>query len=289
MITRNRKFFNQRARSAVSNENMASNIGKESPIKLFTSVFEDAQLLAPFLQFYARRGVDHVYMVVNEHGAPGLATQVRQALCDAPVHMTVARPIDRPAADMAQEMDQIRKAVVDANEYIIVADLDEFIEYPIRLSTLVQSCRTHGFLWVKGELLDRVTADGGIPRVIEQDIWAQFPLVGRLSRTIHRGRTRKCVLQRGDMRITPGHHGDTKISEVAPGCVNVHHFKWQGDLEGRLRRRIEIQKAKEQSYWQESQDVLEHLERHHGRIDVRSSKVKFQMSPRQPPAPGDEP
>ena len=243
---------------------------------VISSIFEDCQLLPHFIQHYMGLGVVEFFFVINSHGQKALFEQVRAfsgAITGAGANINLCTHICTPKTDMEREMNQIRQKVVLPASYFIIADLDEFIEFPSPLPRLVEECLHGHYLFVRGYLVDRVTRDGSIPSQLGPDLWSQFPLAGSFSPHLHKGRTRKCVLQRGEMSISAGHHGPADGAGAHPQTAKVHHFKWCGDLVGRLTRRIATEQAKGFSYWRESEAVLRHLYARNGRLNVSLLKV----------------
>lgn len=244
---------------------------------LLTSIYEDVHLLPAFLEHYHSSGFGRVHIVTNQHVNKDLWDQVNTLVVNSPLPVVLEGPCDVAQSHVTKELNAIRRRHVGSHEYFAVADLDEFIEYPGPIEAVIDQCRREGAVWMLGEFLDRVTADGNIPPHVGSDIWTQFPLGGKVGKVLHGGSERKCVLQRGDQSITVGHHGKGANRKAATRVATVHHFKWCGDLVARLQRRVEIDRVRGEPFWAESQQILDHLHAHNGCIAVREQRFGLKL------------
>jgi hypothetical protein len=166
------------------------------------------------------------------------------------------------------------------DDWWVVADLDEFHVYDRRLTEVIAACESGGYDYVKGALLDRVAADGGLPAPArDASIWAQFPLAGLVTLRVPGAGSSKVTLARGEVQLHLGQHGALAGRLLPPEVAfpQVHHFKWTDSVPERLVRR-------EQAYasgdWHltyrdtvdESRRMLKHLEAHDGRIDITAEE-----------------
>ena len=160
---------------------------------------------------------------------------------------------------------QAHKLLFCANfeDWIIVADSDEFHEYPGgSVNTFVETMMNQGYNFANGIFLDRIAKSGALLDLkSEEDIFAQFPLGCTLHRRLSLGTPKKVIIFRGNLRINRGHHRlalcwfwerrnqlhlspwskcpskDEDFIFPYPKRLNVHHFKWmKGQLEATERK-----------------------------------------------------
>mmetsp|Transcript_3433 Transcript_3433/g.12197 ORF Transcript_3433/g.12197 Transcript_3433/m.12197 type:complete len:432 (-) Transcript_3433:892-2187(-) len=150
-----------------------------------------------------------------------------------------------------------------SEDWIIVADSDEFHEYPgANVNTFVRQLMEQGYNFANGLFLDRIAISGALEELkSEGDIFTQFPLGCRLHKRLSLGTPKKVMIFRGDLRINRGHHRialcwfwqrrnqlhlspwatcpskDEDVISPYPKRLNVHHFKWmKGQLEATERK-----------------------------------------------------
>jgi hypothetical protein len=146
----------------------------------------------------------------------------------------------------------------DKNDWIVVADSDEFHEYPRgNLTSFVKELTIKGYNFVNGIFLDRVSRGGSLEKIDEsKHLFQQFPMGCRVHRRLSLGTPKKVMIFRGNLRINRGHHRlalcwfwqrrnqlfltpwsscppqQIEIISPYPKRLNVHHFKWlNGQLE----------------------------------------------------------
>ena len=139
-----------------------------------------------------------------------------------------------------------------AEDWIIVADSDEFHEYPTGdVNQFLKDLDSQKINMVNGIFLDRVSHDGSLKELSHKsDIFEQFPLGCRLHRSLRLGTPKKVMAFKGTLRINRGHHRialcwfwnrrnyldltpwdscpPKNMTELKPykKRLNVHHFKW---------------------------------------------------------------
>jgi len=190
-----------------------------------------------------------------------------------------------------------------SEDWIIVADSDEFHEYPGgSVNTFVKQLMEQGHNFAKGLFLDRIASSGALVELkSEGDIFTQFPIGCRLHKRLSLGTPQKVMIFRGNLRINRGHHRlalcwfwqrrnqlnlspwstcpskDKDIISPYPKRLNVHHFKWmKGQLEATERKaRTWGSTSTGRSY----RNVLTYLQRCRG-LCVNDDKIKCKHLPR---------
>ena len=133
------------------------------------------------------------------------------------------------------------------DDWFLIADADEFHEYPSPLATLLARCNEEHYNAVEGRLIDHVAAEGEICPVAESPgIFEQFPktvdityeLLGMnvMKIVAHQRTTFSGRLRRANHGIDPEFAGATR---VLPMTCLVHHFKWQSRVVEKLRQRAD--------------------------------------------------
>ncbi|MER5750204.1 hypothetical protein [Streptomyces sp. NPDC002088] len=156
-----------------------------------------------------------------------------------------------------------------------VADSDEFHAYPLPIEDLIAEAEASGHPYVRGVLLDRVAADGGLEGQGDlTDLDARYPLGGFITANLTQGNPRKIILVRSDVELALGSHysPSTRIPFPEGRIVPVHHFKWRPPVLADLRRRVEMHSSGAwadvtSSLAEEASRYLDHVLAREGRID----------------------
>lgn len=182
-------------------------------------------------------------------------------------------------------------------DWIIVADSDEFHEYPTKnISSFFEVLDSRQINVVNGLFLDRLSDDGALKEPNPHlPIFGQFIMGCRMQRFLSLGTPKKVMAFKGNLRINRGHHrlalcwfwsrrnyldltpwktcpphASTKIRPMK-GRLNVHHFKWmKGQYEATLHK-ADVWKGT--PVGAAYKNVLEHIERCDG-ICVQSPEMK---------------
>ncbi|MFF1693516.1 hypothetical protein ACFVXC_07830 [Streptomyces sp. NPDC058257] len=163
----------------------------------------------------------------------------------------------------------------------LLADADELQTYPAPLDEVIATSEAGGHRVVGGLMLDRVAADGRLAHwspVTGLD-WA-FPLGGHLTHRLLRGDPRKIVLVRSGVTVASGNHRAPGHKPDPEALACVHHFKWRSGVLDDLHRRVERFTSGDWSEHtpavrDEAHRLLDHTDRHGGRIDVGDLRFSF--------------
>lgn len=235
-------------------------------MKMLLNIAHDVALLDHFYEHYKVMGITEFHIGILE-GAEWLHQVERWAFKKGiRTHRFKMEDRMQGARDSVDQNDT-RKAVIDPGEWYAVADLDEFVVFASGKSfpEMVDAAQICGCNVVTGGMYDRITADGELPEELWENIWDQFPVCLELTKHLVGGNSSKMVLARGDVVITHGHHADPSVQSLH--VAQVHHFKWRASVVTMLERRMEEYKAAGRC-WQDSFNVLEHLNKNGGYLNV---------------------
>ena len=162
------------------------------------------------------------------------------------------------------------------DDWFLPIDCDEFHRYPSGLWSALEYCERHGYDYLRGCFVDRLSADGTLaPLPSALPIWSQYPLGGCLTYPLLGGDPRKVVAAKGRVVFRSGGHHDTVTGVGCPSrelFVPVHHFKWVATLLPYLEARRETFKRLNVPHWIESDRGLAYFERR-GRIDLTDLRL----------------
>jgi hypothetical protein len=157
------------------------------------------------------------------------------------------------------------------DDWFLLADADEFQEYPCEIHDLLETLAEERYDYVEGCLIDRVAKDGRFPKIVkDQPIESQFPLGGLITFPLLGGDMRKVVAVRGLLPVVSGQH----FALGGIGCprerlyIPVHHFKWSAGITERLRERAKFYRDNQDAIWIESDRLVHHVGDHDGRIEI---------------------
>lgn len=162
----------------------------------------------------------------------------------------------------------------------LLTDSDEFHSYPAPLAEVLEEARS-GIGTVGGLMLDRVATDGALTAWNPTEgLDAAYPLGGFLTHHLLRGDPRKIVLAHSSVPVASGNHRAEGHRPRNRPPVVVHHFKWREGVRQDIERRAEHSatgawKTASPAQLTEARRLLEHLQRHGGRIATDSPRIAF--------------
>ncbi|MFJ6213820.1 hypothetical protein ACIQGZ_10890 [Streptomyces sp. NPDC092296] len=163
----------------------------------------------------------------------------------------------------------------------LIADSDEFHAYPAPLPELLASAESAGTGTIGGLMLDRISADGSLTACDwSRGLDASYPLGGFLTHRLLRGDPRKIVLAHSSVTVDSGNHRAEGHRPTNRPPVVVHHFKWRAGVSDDLERRVRnftdgSWQARGPAVAAEASRLLNHLDRHDGRISTQLATVPF--------------
>jgi len=209
-------------------------VGATGPVKLFTSVFDNSDLLPHFLRHYSQAGVADFYVATPSE----LADVIGSLVSDYNVTIVPTDPVGDPhSVGAAESMDTMRRSYQDEDEWVIVVDVDEFIHFPEAIVDITAAAEVEGANVVRGVAHDRFSADGHLLEVEpESDLAALFPVRARFVRDVMQGCEYKRVLVKGPLESMHGADQHMLDGEkVASGQLVIDRYVWTKGSVERLR------------------------------------------------------
>ena len=179
------------------------------------------------------------------------------------------------------------------DDWWIVADDDELHVYPKPINELIEDCEENGYKFITGAFLDRIGENGRFPKILpfdDSDIWEEFPLAGSFRYPISNACPNKTVVMKGNIQVTNGQHyamisgedtyGDRWMNDlrypVGDCFIQVHHFKWDITVIGRLREVSRIKK--DYTFHKEYRDMFDYIIDNYGTIDINDERFMIERS-----------
>lgn len=253
-------------------------VWRPGPLKLFVTVYNDARLLPHFLRHYAAIGVGRFFIAVPAE----LRENIESRIENYPVRLFTHFELARSVFDMTA-VTEMRLLHQGAMEWVVIVDLDEFIECPDLLS-VAASADAAGANVVRGIMHDRFSADGRLADVSAATRLSEtFPVTSRFIRDVMKGCDHKGVLVKGRLLPAALHHrfvGERVFADV----LEISHYKWIAGAIERLRSSHRVVAEAGIAWSTEYRRALDHFDAH-GRFawETFGGKPAEDFTPEPPP------
>jgi hypothetical protein len=256
--------------------------------------------LPQFVRHYRSRGVERFFLSLQIEPdldpalREGYRAQFEQTLAALGIRQSFFLEKSFDAFAIRDHHDAIQDAYISPGDWIVWCDSDEFQSYPLPLPKMIERWEASGHSYVKGLMLDRVAADGGLPRFDPMtSVWEQFPLICLFAIDVGKSLIRKVTVARGDVFLCRGNHflargAPAMLTEAArkrlaavpardltcpDAWMQIHHFKWDASVLDRLRFRLSPQWRAKCPWWTESDKLLDYFEARGGHFDLNDLKL----------------
>jgi hypothetical protein len=201
-------------------------------MKLFVTIYNDARLLRHFLRHYDRAGIGEFFLAVSpefKQAAEQLTGRYNVTTCTG---LDVADSVSGATAVTA-----MRTQYQGDDEWVVIVDLDEFIEFHTDIESTTATADDTGATVVRGIMHDRFSADGRLADFApDSDLSVVYPVKSRFVRNVMGGCDHKGVLVKGRIKSAAGaaHHrfeGERLCTEI----LEISHYKWTAGAIDRLR------------------------------------------------------
>jgi hypothetical protein len=229
-------------------------------LKLFVCVVDDVRLLPHFLRHYLRFGVTEFHVAAPRSLAGAIAEISRN------YQINQYHDFDAAASFTggSEAVTQMRELAQGPGEWVVIVDLDEFVEFPELVTSLVEKIEAEGGNIAHGIMYDRFALDGRLKDFDDDsDLSALFPVRARFRSVVMRGNEIKGVLVKGRLESLAAHH---RFRDERPysKTLEISHYKWNDRALERTRLARDMCLAAN-SPWDfdgEFKRVLDHYEKH---------------------------
>ena len=261
-------------------------------INLVTVCGHNTTMLRHMLNHY-KDFVDEIYVVVYlSSDSDRVLSEVKEITKELNIDIhktTVEEPFNWERVTELYNETKLLKP----DDWWIVADDDELHVYPKPINELIEDCEENGYKFITGAFLDRIGENGRFPKIQpfdDSDIWEEFPLAGSFRYPISNACPNKTVVMKGNIQVTNGQHyamidgedtyGDRWMNDlrypVGDCFIQVHHFKWDITVIGRLREVSRIKK--DYTFHKEYRDMFDYIIDNYGTIDINDERFMIERS-----------
>jgi hypothetical protein len=227
-------------------------------MKLFTAIYDDARLLRHFLRHYDSAGVAEFYIATSA----ACATEAKAVVGDYNVRLFEQFDVHDSWVGGNGAVTEMRRLLQTENEWSIIVDLDEFIEFSADIEHIVSAAENEGANVVRGIMYDRFTADGRLADFnSDSDLSKLYPVRARFIAHVMRGADYKGVVVKGQLRGAIAHHRFVG-EKVASTILEIAHYKWNTRTIARVEHAY-TELVKRGAPWAvEYRRILDHYEQH---------------------------
>ena len=261
-------------------------------INLVTVCGHNTTMLRHMLNHY-KDFVDEIYVVVYlSSDSDRVLSEVKEITKELNIDIhktTVEEPFNWERVTELYNETKLLKP----DDWWIVADDDELHVYPKPINELIEDCEENGYKFITGAFLDRIGENGRFTKILpfdDSDIWKEFPLAGSFRYPVSNACPNKTVVMKGDIQVTNGQHyamidgvdtyGDRWMNDlrypVGDCFIQVHHFKWDITVIGRLREVSRIKK--DYTFHKEYRDMFDYIIDNYGTIDINDERFMIERS-----------
>jgi len=229
-------------------------------MKLFTVVYNDARLLPPFLRHYGNAGIKEFYLAT----APEYSSTAREYAEHYEIFVIEGLDVTESMSAGSAAVGEMRRLHQQDAEWVVIVDLDEFIEFDETITQVVSAAEDEGANVVRGIMYDRFTRNGRLSDFEPNaDLSKIYPVKSRFVRDVMGGCDHKGVLVKGKIMGAPrgGHHwfaGERVFSRT----LEISHYKWNSTSIMRVKRAHEALVAMGIPWAIEYKRVIDHYEQH---------------------------
>jgi len=215
---------------------------------VITGIYHSLALLPHFVRFYSSVGIKHYLFHHNTEIIS--SSDVDNSIKNTGIEATCLH-WDGPNNYRLQHFWRLKlqREFVRESDWVVIADLDEFIDFRPFVQDVLTCCEQTGCNWVVGEFVDRISESG---KLIDIDpavnIFEQFPKESEISRKILLAPYKRTVAIKGgyypmhncyeyDDAITAGLNQESICRW--PKILKIHHFKWHTGVVKMLKQRSE--------------------------------------------------
>ena len=227
-------------------------------MKLFVCIFDDARLLPHFLKHYARFGITEFHIAAPVRLAGYVASVSEGYAAKQYNDFNVADSVTGGVTAVAA----MRALAQAPDEWVVIVDLDEFVEFPEPVPRIVPKIAAEGAIVARGIMIDRFAIDGQ-PTAFDEnsDLPALYPVRARFIERVMGGVDYKGVVVHGHLESSGAHHifsGERLYSQN----FEISHYKWNDLALARVRQAYQALSASGAGWAVQYQKILDHYDAH---------------------------
>jgi len=227
-------------------------------MKLFTAIYDDARLLSRFLWHYDRHQISEFLIAAS----PSFVSTVKDFMSDYPITLIEKQYAGTGFlhADPIREMREIHHR---DNEWAVVVDLDEFVEFDPNISHILSIAESEKANVVRGIMYDRFSADGKLGDPDQaSDLLSVFPIKANFIHQVQNSCDHKGVLVKGPLKGGGGYHHWFEGEKLCSEILEISHYRWlTGAIDRYKARYAALTDAG--TYWaDEYKRIIDHYEQH---------------------------
>jgi hypothetical protein len=225
-------------------------------MKLFVCIYDDLRLLPHFLRHYDRFDVTEFHVATP----PELASDVLRASSDYRVTHYTDLDVEDSFLGGAAAVSEMRRLAQGPEEWVVIVDLDEFVEFGEPVARIVTRLDREGANVAQGVMFDRFAEDGQPKAFYDDTVIAElFPVRARFIKIVQKGFDRKAVLVKGHLKNRVANHvfHDQKLSKTR---FDISHYKWNDRALKRVRSAYEMLTANQAPWADEYKRILDHYD-----------------------------
>jgi hypothetical protein len=227
-------------------------------MKLFTAICHDAQLLRPFLHHYDRYGITEFFVATS----PGFASAVKGSMGRYRITLFEGLDVFDSVLGGTAAVTEMRKLHQQPDEWVVIVDLDEFVEFIPGIDYFVSTAEHENANVVRGIMYDRFSVDGKLVDITSAtNLSTLFPVEARFINNVMQGCDYKGILVRGQLKAAGAHHvfNGEKLSTQT---LKIAHYKWIAGAIDRLQSAAKLVKRAGIPWHIEYERALDHYERY---------------------------
>ena len=247
---------------------------------LIFNIIQDYGVFPYFLRYYRAKGVTRFLCGVYRGWENPNMPDICQKLNGYPHEVVCSYHEEFNGERDAESQDLMRKSVLDAEDWYIIADVDEFHHHSCFHSfpEIQRAAELEGADYVASVLVDRLPKSGRLGKLdLEQSLDEQFPFASSFTRVVLGSCVDKVAIAKGHVPVAPGHH--YALGKRASFCCSTHHFKWHGeDLVDRTLQRGLALSRQEAYYSKESLNLVAFHRKCFGKLDFTDSSLEIKLA-----------
>jgi hypothetical protein len=226
-------------------------------MKLFVAIYDDARLLEHFLRHYRKSGITDFFIAIDR----GVAQAVNRVAGEYGITVVEGLDVRDSWLGGNAAITEMRRQHQAVDEWALIVDLDEFVEFEPVLPKIVALADGEGANAVVGIMYDRFSADGKLVGFApDSDLAAVYPVKARFIRKVMGGFDEKRVLVKGLLPAKVAHHtfeGERLCSTV----LEIAHYKWNDRAMDRVRLAYQDLVERGCAWAFEYKNIIDHYEK----------------------------